>query len=89
MDDTFEHLRKLFRDSTGTYHYYTIKTLKSRRFLSNLPPGSDVRPNYGLHPATGFTAPLEHVQVASVHLFSLLWVTIPPVLIELWPLTSL
>lgn len=28
MDDTCEHVRKLFRDSTGTQNYYIIKTLE-------------------------------------------------------------
>lgn len=69
VDDILEHLRKLSGDSTCTYNYYTIKSYI--RFLSNLPPGSDVKRNW-------LPQLLKHLGVASVR-FSLLWVTLLPV----------
>jgi len=32
VEDTFEHLRKLFKDYTGTYNYCIIKTLRAGGF---------------------------------------------------------
>lgn len=60
------------------HRYLSLLHLKKHleQEVSNWPPGRDVRPNRGLLTATGFTAHLEHLGVASAHLCCLLWVTL-------------